>query len=215
MPGWREEFLAGIREAEQKHPANHELVVACSQLADRVSALEAEKAALLIQQQAASSSTPSRSTSRDPKGKDPTSEPLDPSNDTPLVAKLRLELAEALRARGQFNARLQTAEDELARLRTKTTSDGKTLQELASERKLLARKLRDREEELRAKSKLLADVQDELAVLNMQLDQVEKNLKIKESENRELVERFMKRVAQEADAMNLASEPLFAKKRSK
>jgi chromosome segregation ATPase len=140
---------------------------------------------------------------------------LDTNNETPLVAKLRLELAEALRARGQFSTRLQTAGDELARLRTKTTSDGKSLQELASERKLLARKLRDREEELRAKSKLLADVQDELAVLNMQLDQVEKNLKIKEAENKELVERFMKRVAQEADAMNLASEPLFAKKRSK
>jgi len=80
---------------------------------------------------------------------------------------------------------------------------------------MLDRKLKDREEELRAKNKLVADVQDELAVLNMQLDQVEKQLRLKEKENRELVERFMQRIAQEADAMNQASEPLFAKKRSK
>ncbi|KAK0623468.1 autophagy-related protein 16 [Immersiella caudata] len=213
MPGWREEFLDGIREAEQQHPVNHELIAACSQLADRVSALEAEKATLLIQQQAASSSTPG--SSRDPKSRDSGSDPVDPSDETPLVAKLRLELAEALRARGQFQARLQTADDELVRLRAKTASDGKSLRELAAERKMLERKLNDREEELRAKSKLMADLQDEQAVLNMQLDQTEKKLKIKESENKELVERFMKRVAQEADAMNLASEPLFTKKRSK
>lgn len=180
-----------------------------------MSALEAEKAVLIIQEQNASSSAPGRSPSQDLKANDSSSEAPDPSSETPLVTRLRLELAEALRARGQFQTRLQTAEDELTRLRAKTSSDNKTLRELAAERKMLARKLKDREEELRAKNKLVADVQDELAVLNMQLDQVEKQLKIKEKENKELVERFMKRVAQEADAMNQASEPLFAKKRSK
>jgi chromosome segregation ATPase len=186
-----------------------------SQLADRVSALEAEKAALLLQHQTSSSSTPSRGTSRDRRAKDADSKPSDPSNEAPLVARLRLELAEALRARGQFQTRLQTAEDELTRLRTKTSSNDKIVRELTTERKMLARKLKDREEELSAKNKLVADVQDELAVLNMQLDQVEKNLAEKEAENKQLVDRFMKRIAQEADAMNLASEPLFAKKRSK
>ena len=126
---------------------------------------------------------------------------------------MRLDLAEAIRARGQFNARLQAAEDELTRLKTKTTADAKTLRELTAERRLLTIKLRDREEELRAKNKLVADVQDELAVLNMQLDIVEKRRAEKEAENKQLVERFMKRVGQEADAMNKANEPLFTKKR--
>lgn len=129
------------------------------------------------------------------------------------MARLRLDLAEAIRARGQFNARLQAAEDELTRLKTKTTADAKTLRELTAERRLLTIKLRDREEELRAKNKLVADVQDELAVLNMQLDIVEKRRAEKEAENKQLVERFMKRVGQEADAMNKANEPLFTKKR--
>jgi hypothetical protein len=56
-------------------------------------------------------------------------------------------------------------------------------------------------------------VQDELAVLNMQLDMVERKRAEKEAENKQLVERFMKRVGQEAEAMNLANEPLFNRKR--
>jgi predicted secreted protein len=84
---------------------------------------------------------------------------------------------------------------------------------LTAERRLLAVKLRDREEELRVKTKLVADVQDELAVLNMQLDMVEKRRAEQEAENKQLVERFMKRIGQEAEAMNLANEPLFTRKR--
>jgi chromosome segregation ATPase len=129
------------------------------------------------------------------------------------VARLRLELAEALRAKGQFQQRLQAAEEELARLRVKTALDSKTLRDLMAERRTLTIKLRDREEELRDKNKLVAEVQDELAVLNMQLDIVEKKRAEKEAENKQLVERFMKRVGQEAEAMNLANEPLLNKKR--
>ncbi|KAK3357084.1 autophagy-related protein 16 [Lasiosphaeria hispida] len=210
MPGWREEFLADIREAEQQNPVNRELVDACSQLADRVAALEAEKAALQSQKEAALS--PKLGTNRNQTAPAPSDAD---ASDTPVIARLRFELAEALRARGQFQNRLQTAEEELGRLRTKTTADSRAIRELTSERRVLARKLMDREEELRVKNKLVADVQDELAILNMQLDMVEKRRAEKEAENKQLVERFMARVGQEADAMNLANEPLFAKKRSK
>lgn len=163
--------------------------------------LEAEKAAFQAQTQ---SSTGSQA---------PTSPSVDPSPDgTPIVARLRLELAEALRAKNQFQQRLQTAEDELTRLRAKTAADSKALRDLTAERRMLTVKLRDREEELRVKNKLVADVQDELAVLNMQLDMVEKRRAEKEAENKQLVERFMKRIGQEAEAMNLANEPLFNKR---
>jgi chromosome segregation ATPase len=126
---------------------------------------------------------------------------------------LRLDLAEALRSQNQFQHRLQVAEEELTRLRAKTTADSKALRELTAERKLLATKLRDREEELRVKSKLVADVQDELAVLNMQLDIVEKKRAEKEAENKQLVERYMRRVDQEVEALNMANEPLFKNKK--
>lgn len=80
---------------------------------------------------------------------------------------------------------------------------------MSRECKTLQIKLRDRDEELRAKNKLVADVQDELAVLNLQLNVVERRRKEKEEENKQLIERFMRRVGQEADAMNLANEPVF------
>ncbi|KAK0621198.1 autophagy protein 16 [Bombardia bombarda] len=208
MAGWRDEYLAGIRDAERHNPVNRELIEACSQLADRVSALEAEKAAFQALSELPSPS--SSSTKKQPAAKDsPAGTPGPAANDTAAVARLRLELAEALRAKGQFQSRLQAADEELVRLRAKTTADTRTIRELTTERRTMSIKLRDREEELRAKKKLVADVQDELAVLNMQLDMVEKRRAEKEAENKQLVERFMKRVGQEADAMNLANEPLF------
>jgi capsule polysaccharide export protein KpsE/RkpR len=181
-----------------------------SELLDRVSVLEAEKAALPPQPQSPPSAPPTTTRASRP----PIPDSSDPSGgDTPIVARLRLELAEALRSKGQFQQRLQVADAELARLRTKTAADSKTLRNLTAERRTLTVKLRDREEELRVKNKLVADVQDELAVLNMQLDMVERKRAEKEAENKQLVERFMKRVGQEAEAMNLANEPLFNRKR--
>lgn len=131
------------------------------------------------------------------------------SDEQALISRLRLDLAEALRSQTQLQQRLQAADDELARLRAKTAVEGKALREANGERRALSVKLRDREEELRAKNKLVAEVQDELAVLNMQLDLVERRRAEKEAENQQLVERFMQRVGQEAEAMNLANEPLF------
>lgn len=184
-----------------------------SQLADRIAVLEAEKAALLAEQQASLSST----AGSNPPGKprpDKGTEPAD-VNEGPLVAKLRFDLAEALRARGQFQIRLQAADEELARLRSTTAADARTIRELTKERRALALKLRDREDELKVKTKLVSDVQDENAVLNIELDMAVKKRKEKEVENKQLVERYMQRIGQEADAMNRANEPLFAKKRSK
>ncbi|KAK4252149.1 autophagy-related protein 16 [Corynascus novoguineensis] len=208
MSDWKQEYIAGIRDAEKQHPVNQELIAAYSQLLDRVSVLEAEKAAR--EQQLQPSAPPTTLGSQNPASPPASSSSAD---DTPLVARLRLELAEALRAKGQFQQRLQVAEEELARLRTKTASDSRMLRDLTAERRTLTFKLRDREEELRVKTKLVADVQDELAVLNMQLDIVEKKRAEKEAENKQLVERFMKRVGQEVEAMNLANDPLFSRKR--
>ncbi|KAH6849897.1 autophagy-related protein 16 [Chaetomium sp. MPI-CAGE-AT-0009] len=209
MPDWRQEFIAGIRETEKKHPVNQELIAEYSQLLDRVTALEAEKLALQPQSQSEPSVPPTATKASKP----PISDSSDPAvGDTPTVARLRLALAEALRSKGEFQQRLEAAEAELARLGTKTAADSRTLRNLTAERRTLTFKLRDREEELRVKNKLVADVQDELAVLNMQLDMVEKKRAEKEAENKQLVERFMQRVGQEADAMNLANDPLFNKR---
>lgn len=108
-------------------------------MADRISALEAERSAL--QARVASSGASA-----------PTAEPI--GNDAG-VAQLRLDLAEALRSKGVSEVRLQAAEQELGKLRVRTKSDGKTLRTLEADRASLTIRLKDREHELREKRKLV------------------------------------------------------------
>lgn len=178
-----------------------------SQLIDRVTALEAEKAALQDSQ------PPQRPTARQPPSGTPSPQPADDSStDTKPVSRLRKDLAEALRQKGQLQSRLKTAEDELARLRNQTSADSRALRSLEAERKMLSRKLRDRDDELREKKKLVADVQDELAVLNMELTVAERERKRAQDETKVLVDRWMKRMGQEAEDMNNANEPSLARR---
>ena len=52
-----------------------------------------------------------------------------------------------------------------------------------------------------------------MITLNLQVSMAEKERDRVKKENKELVDRWMKRMAQEADAMNLANEPLLEKGR--
>ncbi|KND89061.1 Autophagy protein 16 [Tolypocladium ophioglossoides CBS 100239] len=210
MPNWREEYVSSLKDVELKNPVNMELVQACSQMADRISALEAEKAAL--ESHVSSASTVSNSKAR----------PSGPASDDPAAAQLRVDLAESLRSKGVTEARLRAAEDELARLRTKAKEDGRAIRDLASDRTALTTRLKDREHELREKRKLLEacqfqlahlQVQDEMITLNLQVAVAEKERDKVKKENKELVDRWMKRMGQEAEAMNLANEPLLDKGR--
>jgi len=106
-----------------------------SQIQDRVAALLAERETL----------TPLADA--DAPGKD--------AGGGPQQARLRLELAEALRCQGQLQARLKAAEEELETLRGRSKGDVKALRVLTGERNSLLTKVRDRDEELRGKSKLV------------------------------------------------------------
>jgi hypothetical protein len=50
---------------------------------------------------------------------------------------------------------VKAAEAELVKLRTKTKSDAKIIEDLTRERALLSQKVRDRDEELRGKARFL------------------------------------------------------------
>lgn len=52
-----------------------------------------------------------------------------------------------------------------------------------------------------------------MITLNLQVAMAEKERDKVKRENKELIDRWMKRMAQEADAMNLANEPHFDNKR--
>ncbi|EER38900.1 conserved hypothetical protein [Histoplasma capsulatum H143] len=79
-------------------------------------------------------------------------------------------------------------------------------EQLSAEKALLLTRVKDRDEELRGKAKLLDNVQTELVSLNLQFNMAEDRAKRLEAENKELVDRWMARMGQEADAMNKASK---------
>ncbi|RKL47424.1 hypothetical protein BFJ72_g2415 [Fusarium proliferatum] len=216
MPNWRDQYLSSIKDAELSNPVNMELVQACSQMADRISALESERNGL--ESLVASSGTP-------------TAQPTESSANDPGVAQLKQDLAEALRSKGVTEKRLRTSEEELMQLRAKHKADTKSIRDLTADRNSLITKLKDREYELREKRKLLEvrvaqmvrfivivthkiqQVQDEMIAMDLQMSMAEKERDKVKKENKELVDRWMKRMAQEADAMNLANEPIFEKGR--
>ncbi|CAK7216596.1 autophagy protein 16, interacts with Atg12p-Atg5p [Sporothrix bragantina] len=197
MPNWRDEYLASIEAADATDPAASLLIAACSALQDQVAALQAENALLRSSPGAAAVAGKVRQDDVETERPD---------------SQLRVDLAEALRSQGKFQSRLKAAEEELETLRSKTRNDAKSIRTLTAERNALATKVRDRDEELRGKSKLVEDVQDELIALNLQLNIAEQQRDKIKKENKDLVDRWMRRMGQEAEAMNLANEPFIAKR---
>lgn len=110
----------------------------------------------------------------------------------------------------------------MERLRQKNKFDGRMVKDLSSERTILMIKVKDRDEELRGKAKLLEviffflvvsliidtwqDVQNEMVSLNLQLNMAEQRSKKVMEENDTLVQRWMAQKSQEAEDMNNASE---------
>ncbi|KAF6822915.1 autophagy protein [Colletotrichum plurivorum] len=207
MADWRSEYLASFREQEKNNPVNLEIVQLCnsssphhagSELSDRVAALEAEKE-LLKSKIAPDSTTVGKKEAS-------SSAAIDTISSDPNVTQLQLNLAEALRSNGTLQTRARTAEDEVQTLRRKNKEDARQIKQLTAERTTLSTKLRDREHELREKAKLVENVQDEMITLNLQVAMAEKERDRVKKENKELVDRWMKRMAEEAEAMNLANE---------
>ncbi|CAM1510390.1 Fc.00g007250.m01.CDS01 [Cosmosporella sp. VM-42] len=199
MPNWRDQYLSNLKDADLSNPVNMDLVQNCSHMADRIAALEAEKASLesSVSKIQKTTAPPTQSSTADDPG----------------VTQLKFELAEALRSKGVAETRLRKAEEELTKLRSKTKGDSRSIRELTADRATLTTRVKDREHELREKRKLVENVQDEMIALNLQLSMAEKERDKAKKENKELVDRWMKRMAQEADAMNLANEPIFEKGR--
>ena len=136
------------------------------------------------------------------------------------IIKVRQDLSEAQRSRGVMETRLQSVVEELQKLKIQSSLDSKLIGELSKEKATLSTGMRDRDEELRGKAKLLEvgvdialmhsrsilidqqDVHDETVSLTLQLNMAEETSQKLKRENKELVDRWMARMGQEADAMN-------------
>lgn len=75
--------------------------------------------------------------------------------DRDALNRVQEDLSEAQRSRGAIQLQLQSLTEETKRLRLRSKTDSRRISELVSERNHLATRMRDRDEELRGKAKLL------------------------------------------------------------
>ncbi|KAL8943809.1 MAG: hypothetical protein Q9211_000852 [Gyalolechia sp. 1 TL-2023] len=213
MTTWRQDYLLALEARDRSEQAQKALYNAYTRLADRTAGIETR-------------AIPSNENVIKP---DPTSAnvipaqmPAQTSSDADVLLKTRTDLSEAQRSRGILQARLQDATNDLQQLRLQSASDRKRLGELNLEKTTLAIRIKDRDEELKGKAKFLEvwktarshctitdrqqDTQNENVSLTLQLNMAEDRAQKLKKENEDLVERWMKRMGIEADAMNEASK---------
>ncbi|MCJ1375753.1 hypothetical protein MMC20_006990 [Loxospora ochrophaea] len=201
MASWRDEYLAALQVRDAREKSTKAVYDAYTKLADRSANLYSSSS---IDQSPAIDPAKPQTQSKSRKTASAETSPPSPAGLASL-AKVREDLAEAQRGRGELLSRLTTLTSEFEKLKLRAKSESKRCSELASERASLAKKMKDRDEELRGKTKLLDDVHDETVSLTLQLNIADDNIKKLQQENKELVDRWMTRMGQEADAMNRAS----------
>ncbi|MCJ1417632.1 hypothetical protein MMC32_003976 [Xylographa parallela] len=192
MSSWQAEYLAALQARDAHEQANKEVYDAYSRLADRAASLSTTQNPELPE--SVGKEKPGRTVAS-------TLVTVDVS-----AAQVRQNLVEAQRNRGELETRIGAITDELEKLQLKSIVESRRINELTSEKLNLVKKLRDRDEELRGKSKLLESVHDETLSLTIELNMAEDTNKRLKLENQELVDRWMARKGQEADAMNTASK---------
>nr|OQO19902.1 hypothetical protein B0A51_11373 [Rachicladosporium sp. CCFEE 5018] len=124
----------------------------------------------------------------------------------PTLANLRTDLAATQKARATLESQLANVTTQLDALSTQQRLSQQQLSILTKQKQDVDRKLRDRDEELRGKSKLVEQAHDEMAALGLQLNVAEVRSERLEQENKELVERWMRRMGEEAEKVNRDSK---------
>ncbi|OCL01781.1 hypothetical protein AOQ84DRAFT_206121, partial [Glonium stellatum] len=118
------------------------------------------------------------------------------------LARLRADLASTQRERASLESRTAALTTELTALRARTGTQGRQIGALERARELLERKVKDRDEEIRGKGRLVEEVQDEMVALNLQLNMAEQRVEKLRAENEELTRRWVEKMEREAKEMN-------------
>ncbi|KAL3472959.1 autophagy-related protein 16 [Aspergillus californicus] len=192
MAHWREEYAAALAARDRREKANITFYNAYTKLADRTAFITTES------KEAARQPTPT-TPSADPRKQ---LSPITGPSPQDILVATRNDLAEAQRSRSELQERLARVTADWEKLRKRSTHDGKRINAMDGEITHLQLRLKDRDEELKGKAKLLEDFQDELATLNLQLNMAEERTDRLQKENKDLVDRWMARMGKEADAMN-------------
>lgn len=129
-----------------------------------------------------------------------------PPSENQTVTQLRQEFSVAQQERADLLTQVASLRTDLEQSRAKVAAHDAHIGRLSHQNARLSIRLKDREEELRGKAKLLENVQDDFATLNLELDQAEQEVKKVKKENKELVDRWVAKMGQEADEMNEQSK---------
>ncbi|KIX08261.1 uncharacterized protein Z518_02917 [Rhinocladiella mackenziei CBS 650.93] len=201
MATWKEQYLAALQARDKVEKANLDLYDYCTKLADEKAELQRRTSALAPTEDVEPVTSPQPSLMGMGMGLRRVASPV-ASPDSPSLAQMRQDLAKAQQERSNLQSRLDTALRELETLKGKARADSKRITQLNSNLSQLTIKLRDRDEELKGKAKLIENVQDENVTLNLQLNMAEEQSGKLRKENKDLVDRWMARMGKEADRMN-------------
>ncbi|KAK0267895.1 autophagy protein 16, interacts with Atg12p-Atg5p [Friedmanniomyces endolithicus] len=192
MSDWIEQYSAALTERDAREQAHKVYIDAYTRLADRTATL------------AANPPTPQPPTSNLPKSK-PTSKDPDPTpND--LLSNLRADLSTTQKARQTLATQVVDLTLALTTLHSTSATSTSQLALLTRQKADTERKLRDRDEELRGKDRMVVLAQDEMVAQGLQLSLAEQKGEGLRRENRELVARWMDRMGKEAERVNRDSK---------
>jgi len=119
------------------------------------------------------STVPAAATTTSGDSRTPSTPTTTQSQDPDIISGLRTDLASAQATRTTLTNELASLSTTLTSLQASLTRTSTTANSLAREKALLERKLRDRDEELREKRKMLEGVLDEVVALTMQVNLLE------------------------------------------
>jgi len=111
-------------------------------------------------------------------------------------------MASTQKARASLQTQLQELTTQLTALTTQQRASSAQAAILIKQKTELEQKVRDRDEELRGKSKMVEQAHDEMVAQGLQLNLAEDRSAKLETENKELVARWMKRMGEEAERVN-------------
>ena len=220
MSDWYEQYSAALDQRDAREQAHKAYIDACmflqhvrcgyctnrehsdTKLADRTAGLEAREATPVQLPASPAPSTkavertgtPTRSKTAPPQ--EPESSPID------ALSRIRADLATTQKARSALQAQVEELSASLKTLQLQSRTSATQIAQLTRQKTDVERRLRDRDEELRGKTKLAEDAQDEMVALGLQLNISEQKAEKLKVENEDLVQRWMKRMGEEAEKVN-------------
>ena len=204
-----EEYLKALQIRDEQEQAQQDIINAYTKLADAYAGAQQARG---VDPEPEQPETPAAPISRIPPSITGSHAPTPQRPDSDLPAQLRADLLAANRTVHDLNLQIASFKDEVETLKGKLGAHEKKagqynarIAKLEAERLSLHRRLRDKDGELKEKQRLVSSVQDENVGLEMQMNIAEERARKLEEENRELVERWMKRMGTEAEKMNEGS----------